>query len=432
MKAFTNVKFTKEKEKGKGVLQLDSNNNFFNEDFIALGNDSSDHAEESKDGSNAPKKSSWVRVMPSLSRNDIVRVRDYGDISVPSRIRVINDNTYDLFLGNGEERNGVKREEIWLNPELELKFSSISVELLQENQELYDRANNESVYPPDPMLRKNENEAADYEEDYRHVLIRLDDYGNKDPQNGKRIAIARIIKITNGDKSEMTGPGFYHDDFGLVPFTHWKYDVEIINRPTSSCPNLNGLVGKVFQNCKRGYDVQAYYPIPPLNILQEYDMTEVGGYVYTKSEFRPAHARQYGLFPSVDNELKYNISDDNDESEEEEKDEDDDGVESKFNNRLEELGENFIKVQFDLETTQLPGDDLMSMVSERQLKVVHKYLDSRANNSNLQGHRLTDKAKIIKRHNKATDMPYQYSYDVKFENGLIREKVSALELWPCT
>ena len=52
-------------------------------------------------------------------------------------------------------------------------------------------------------------------------------------------------------------------------------------------------------------------------------------------------------------------------------------------------------------------------------------------NPNLEGYRLSDKAKIVKRHNKPTDMPYQYLYDIRFENGLTMEKVSALKLWPC-
>ena len=53
------------------------------------------------------------------------------------------------------------------------------------------------------------------------------------------------------------------------------------------------------------------------------------------------------------------------------------------------------------------------------------------NNSNLEGFRFADKAKILKVHNDSLAMPYDYQYDIEFENGLIREKVSALELWPC-
>ena len=41
------------------------------------------------------------------------------------------------------------------------------------------QANNESVYPPDPMLREDENEIPDDEDDFRHVLIRLNDLGRK-------------------------------------------------------------------------------------------------------------------------------------------------------------------------------------------------------------------------------------------------------------
>ena len=67
-----------------------------------------DDFEESKIRNvNPTLKSSWVRVMPGLQRNDVVRVREYGNISLPSRIRVINNNTYDILLENGEEKNGI-------------------------------------------------------------------------------------------------------------------------------------------------------------------------------------------------------------------------------------------------------------------------------------------------------------------------------------
>ena len=390
-----------------------------------------DDFEESKIRNvNPTLKSSWVRVMPGLQRNDVVRVREYGNISLPSRIRVINNNTYDILLENGEEKNGVRREEIWLNPELELKFSALSVDLLQEDQEIYDKKNNEGVYPPDPMLRENEVQSPNSENDYRHVLIRLNDSGEKDPTNGKRIAIAKIIKITNGDKSEMTGPGLYHDDFGLIPYTHWKYDVEIINCPTPSCPDTRSFLGNVYTNCKRGYDIQAYYPLPPFDILREYDITEIDAVVFSKNEFRPAHSREYGLFPSVDNELELNQSENESDFEEEEgKNDEDIQIESK--SEESKLGKDILKVQFNLEQLQLPSEDLISMITERRLKRVHKFLDSRQNNPNLEGFRFADKAKILKVHNNSLAMPYDYQYDIEFENGLVREKVSALELWPC-
>ena len=390
-----------------------------------------DDLEESKlQNANPTIKSSWVRVMPGLQRNDVVRVREYGNISVPSRIRVINNNAYDILLENGEEKNGVRREEIWLNPELELKFSALSVDLLQEDQEIYDKSNNEGVYPPDPMLRENEVQSPNSENDYRHVLIRLNDSGEKDPKNGKRIAIARIIKITNGDKSEMTGPGLYHDDFGLIPYTHWKYDVEIINCPTPSCPDTRSFLGNVYTNCKRGYDIQAYYPLPPFDILREYDITEIDAIIFTKNEFRPAHSREYGLFPSVDNELDLQLNQSDNESDfEEDKNDEDVQIESK--SEESKLGKDILKVQFNLEQLQLPSEDLISMITERRLKRVHKFLDSRQNNSNLEGFRFADKARILKVHNNSLAMPYDYQYDIEFENGLIREKVSALELWPC-
>ena len=95
------------------------------------------------------------------------------------------------------------------------------------------------------------------------------------------------------------------------------------------------------------------------------------------------------------------------------------------------LGKDICKVQFNLEQLQLPSDDLISMITERRLKRIHKFLDSRQNNSNLEGFRFADKAKILKVHNDSLAMPYDYQYDIEFENGLIREKVSALELWPC-
>ena len=106
----------------------------FDDDLLPLDNNAFGDREESKSTSTTIAKSSWIRVMPGLKRNDTIRVRDYGDICVPSRIRIVNNNTYDLLLGNGEEQSGVRREDIWLNPELELKFSAISVELLQEDQ----------------------------------------------------------------------------------------------------------------------------------------------------------------------------------------------------------------------------------------------------------------------------------------------------------
>lgn len=418
----------KDKVQDRGILKLNNSTSFFTDDAVMLGEDS-DFEERKLPSANPTIKSSWVRVMPGLHRNDVVRVREYGDISVPSRIRVINNNTYDILLENGEEKNGVRREEIWLNPELELKFSALSVDLLQENQEIYDKNNNEGVYPPDPMLRKNERESPNSEQDYRHVLIRLNDFGEKDPTSGKRIAIARIIKITNGDKSEMIGPGLYHDDFGLIPYTHWKYDVEIVNCPTPSCPDIRSFLGNVYTNCKRGYDIQAYYPLPPFDILSEYDITEIDAVVFTKNEFRPAHSREYGLFPSVDNELELLLDQSGDESTEE--DETDEEVQTESKRVDSKLGKDICKVQFNLEQLQLPSDDLISMITERRLKRIHKFLDSRQNNSNLEGFRFADKAKILKVHNDSLAMPYDYQYDIEFENGLIREKVSALELWPC-
>ena len=116
---------------------------------------------------------------------------------------------------------------------------------------------------------------------------------------------------------------------------------------------------------------------------------------------------------------------------EEEDQDDDDESENKLTQKIQALGKDTLKVQFELEQTQLPEDDLISAISARKLKMVHKYLDSKPANPNLEGYRLSDKAKIVKRHNKPTDMPYQYLYDIRFENGLTMEKVSALKLWPC-
>ena len=166
-------------------------------------------------------------------------------------------------------------------------------------------------------------------------------------------------------------------------------------------------------------------------MLQEYDITEIDGYVCTNNEFRPAHSRPYGLFPSIDKEIEYKFLNGEEMSGEEEDQDDYDESENKLTQKIQALGKDTLKVQFELEQTQLPEDDLISAISARKLKMVHKYLDSKPANPNLEGYRLSDKAKIVKRHNKPTDMPYQYLYDIRFENGFTMEKVSALKLWPC-
>ena len=94
MKAFENVMFTKDKENGKGLLKLNATEKFFDDDLLPLDSNAFGDREESKSISTTIVKSSWIRVMPGLKRNDTIRVRDYGDICVPSRIRIVNDNTF--------------------------------------------------------------------------------------------------------------------------------------------------------------------------------------------------------------------------------------------------------------------------------------------------------------------------------------------------
>ena len=93
------------------VYKLNNASSFFDDDALML---EGDDLEESK-LQNANQQKWLGSSNPGLQRNDLVRVREYGNISVPSRIRVINNNTYDILLENGEEKNGVRREEIWLN-----------------------------------------------------------------------------------------------------------------------------------------------------------------------------------------------------------------------------------------------------------------------------------------------------------------------------
>ena len=348
---------------------------------------------ESKNG--VPESSgSWVRVMPSLERGDRVTVRDYANVSMPTRVRIVNDNTYDVLLSDGEKRKGVQRQELWLSPELELKLSGMSVELLQENEETYDQTHREGPYPPDPMPVG------------ATVLVRCKDDGSPDGIEGKRINFAKIVERKVGKQAAQM-PGDYHDVLGLIPNANWEYTVCTLPEKSSATGAFRP--NQTFTRMKRGFDIQAFYPLPAKEVLLENDITALDASVFLRTEFRPSYIR---LGVDTD-ELPEHARPSEPEADEEPTE-----------------AVRYSYAQFDMQTPWAPDpNDVIGELLTRATKAVHPELDVRGKHF---GNILEDPGVIT-----AVDEgknPYAIStqkrYTVRFQSGIVRDNVPPWELWP--
>eukprot|EP00945_MAST-04E_sp_MAST-4E-sp1_P003123 g3123.t1 len=366
----------------------------------------------------------WVRVMPCLRQGDAVRVRDYSNISLPSRIISCNDNTYDVRLSDGSLRNSIKRSDLWLEPTIELKLSALAVDSLQENEELYGSAeSSRSFYPTEPLpkhaiviLRLNQELSTDGPEELRNVLAlgQIVDTSGEDPD--------RYYASVNSSAGQM--PGEYSDD-GLKPYKTFEYTIKLLNEETSSFPKMHSMAewkslmetikpGKgistlYYTKLRRGYDFQVYYPLPTKQVLKKNEIDAMEGCrVFLANEFKPAFVAS----PHNGDEGRSNM----------------------------DPGEGSLSVecraQFDMQETSNvehnAASNMLASLWTPQPKVVHWAYDVRESHY---GFVLEDVATIIEEpfslSSTSTSIDKRYTVEFTDENNRARRfNVPTWELWP--
>ena len=366
----------------------------------------------------------WVRVMPCLRQGDAVRVRDYSNISLPSRIISCNDNTYDVRLSDGSLRNSIKRSDMWLEPTIELKLSALAVDSLQENEELYGSAeSSRSFYPTEPLpkhaiviLRLNQELSTDGPEELRNVLAlgQIVDTSGEDPD--------RYYASVNSSAGQM--PGEYSDD-GLKPYKTFEYTIKLLNEETSSFPKMHSMAewkslmetikpGKAistlyYTKLRRGYDFQVYYPLPTKQVLKKNEIDAMEGCrVFLANEFKPAFVAS----PHNGDEGRSNM----------------------------DPGEGSLSVecraQFDMQETSNvehnAASNMLASLWTPQPKVVHWAYDVRESHY---GFVLEDVATIIEEpfslSSTSTSIDKRYTVEFTDENNRARRfNVPTWELWP--